>query len=132
MAGAIYQNGYDLRLFDDPKASRVGDILTIRLVERTAATKKEKASTASWLKRRNRRRDRTITRISAAEATLRRRGMDTASIGVEKKNPRARTLYERQGYRVIGDDPGRWSYIDHQGIMREIAEPAWLMEKSLR
>jgi ribosomal protein S18 acetylase RimI-like enzyme len=70
--------------------------------------------------------------ISAAEAALRRRGMDTASIGVEKNNPRARALYERQGYRVIGDDPGRWSYIDHQGITREIAEPAWLMEKSLR
>ena len=69
--------------------------------------------------------------ICAAEGELRRRGMDTASIGVEKKNPRARTLYERRGYRVIGEDPGCWSYIDHQGIKREISEPAWLMEKQL-
>ena len=37
--GAIYQQGYDMRLFDDPKAGRIGDILTIRLVERTAASK---------------------------------------------------------------------------------------------
>lgn len=37
--GAIYQPGHDLRLFDDPKARRVGDVLTIRLVERTAASK---------------------------------------------------------------------------------------------
>jgi ribosomal protein S18 acetylase RimI-like enzyme len=72
------------------------------------------------------------TRIMcAAEDVLRRRGMDTASIGVEKDNPRARVLYERRGYRVIGDDPGRWFFIDHEGKRREVVEPAWLMEKKL-
>jgi ribosomal protein S18 acetylase RimI-like enzyme len=70
--------------------------------------------------------------IQAAEAVLRGRGMDTASIGVEKNNPRARALYERRGYRVIADDPGCWSYIDDQGRTREVREPAWLMEKQLR
>jgi len=70
--------------------------------------------------------------IQAAEEVLRRRGMDTASIGVEKDNPRAHALYERQGYRVIADDPGRWSYIDHQGNKQEISEPAWLMEKKIQ
>jgi ribosomal protein S18 acetylase RimI-like enzyme len=69
--------------------------------------------------------------IRAAEEVLRRRGMDTASIGVEKENPRARALYERQGYRIIADDPGRWSYIDHQGNQQEVSEPAWLMEKKI-
>ena len=69
--------------------------------------------------------------LDAAEAELRRRGMDTASIGVEKDNPRARALYERQGYRVIADDPGRWSYLDHEGNIQEVLEPAWLMEKRL-
>jgi len=44
--GAIYQVGYDLRLFDDPKARRVGDILTIRLIERTAATKSAQTDTS--------------------------------------------------------------------------------------
>ncbi len=67
--------------------------------------------------------------IQAAEYELRRRGMDTASIGVEKDNPRAHALYERHGYRVIADDPGRWHYTDHQGIVQEVTEPAWLMEK---
>jgi ribosomal protein S18 acetylase RimI-like enzyme len=69
--------------------------------------------------------------LCAAEDVLRMRGMDTASIGVEKDNPRARALYERRGYRVITDDPGRWSYIDHEGNRREVVEPAWLMEKKL-
>jgi ribosomal protein S18 acetylase RimI-like enzyme len=69
--------------------------------------------------------------IRAAEEALRRRGMDTVSIGVEKDNPRARALYERNGFRIIADDPGRWSYVDHLGNKQEVVEPAWLMEKHL-
>ncbi|MBN1440780.1 MAG: GNAT family N-acetyltransferase [Anaerolineales bacterium] len=67
--------------------------------------------------------------IRSAEDELRRRGMDAASIGVEKENLRARTLYERHGYRVIAEDPGHWFYNDHEGVLREVVEPAWLMEK---
>jgi flagellar L-ring protein precursor FlgH len=37
--GAIYQSGYDMRLFEDNKAMRVGDVLTIRLQELTQARK---------------------------------------------------------------------------------------------
>lgn len=37
--GAIYQSGREVRLFEDLKARRVGDILTVRLVERTTASK---------------------------------------------------------------------------------------------
>jgi flagellar L-ring protein precursor FlgH len=37
--GAIYQAGYDMRLFEDIKSRRVGDILTVILVEATAAKK---------------------------------------------------------------------------------------------
>jgi ribosomal protein S18 acetylase RimI-like enzyme len=69
--------------------------------------------------------------LLAAENELRRRGMDTASIGVEKDNPRACALYKRQGYRIIADDPGRWSYFDHEGNIQEVLEPAWLMEKRI-
>ncbi len=43
--GAIYQAGYDMRLFDDPKARRVGDVLTVQLVERTAASKSASTGT---------------------------------------------------------------------------------------
>ena len=38
--GAIFQSGYEVALFEDIKARRVGDVLTIRLVERTQASKK--------------------------------------------------------------------------------------------
>lgn len=37
--GAIYQSGFDLRLFEDVKARRVGDVLVVQLVENTDATK---------------------------------------------------------------------------------------------
>ncbi|MEQ8662141.1 MAG: flagellar basal body L-ring protein FlgH [Gammaproteobacteria bacterium] len=38
-SGAIYQAGYDLAFFEDLKARRVGDILTIRLAEANNAQK---------------------------------------------------------------------------------------------
>ena len=44
-SGAVYQEGTDLRLFEDLRARRAGDILTIRLVERTDASKKATTST---------------------------------------------------------------------------------------
>ena len=37
--GSIYQSGYDMRLFEDNKAMRVGDVLTIKLEELTQAKK---------------------------------------------------------------------------------------------
>lgn len=37
--GAIYQSGFGMNLFDDRKAYRVGDIITITLNERTQASK---------------------------------------------------------------------------------------------
>jgi flagellar L-ring protein precursor FlgH len=40
-SGSIYQAGYDMRLFEDNKAMRVGDILTIKFNELTQAQKKD-------------------------------------------------------------------------------------------
>jgi flagellar L-ring protein precursor FlgH len=40
-SGAIYQAGYDMRLFEDHTARRVGDVLTIKLLEQTQAKKKD-------------------------------------------------------------------------------------------
>jgi len=37
--GSIYQAGYDMRLFENQSALRVGDILTVKLQERTQAQK---------------------------------------------------------------------------------------------
>jgi len=44
-SGAIYAAGRDIRLFEDRKANRVGDILTVRLVEQTDASKSSQTST---------------------------------------------------------------------------------------
>lgn len=38
-SGSLYQAGYDVRLFEDHTARRIGDILTIKLVEKTDAKK---------------------------------------------------------------------------------------------
>ncbi|MCW9058353.1 MAG: flagellar basal body L-ring protein FlgH [Gammaproteobacteria bacterium] len=43
--GSIYQSGYEVRLFEDNKARRVGDVLTITLQERTQASKSASTET---------------------------------------------------------------------------------------
>ncbi len=45
-SGSIYRSGTDVRLFEDLKANRVGDILTVRLVEQTNASKNSATSTS--------------------------------------------------------------------------------------
>ncbi len=44
--GSIFQANHDVALFENPVAGRVGDILTIRLVENTAASKSANTTTA--------------------------------------------------------------------------------------
>lgn len=43
--GAIYQAGYEQRLFEDIKARRIGDILIVTFDEKTAATKNAQTNT---------------------------------------------------------------------------------------
>ena len=43
--GAIYKSGYEITLFEDRKATRVGDILTVLLSERANASKKANTKT---------------------------------------------------------------------------------------
>lgn len=45
-SGSIFQTGAEVRLFEDLKAGRVGDILTVRLVEQTAATTTSNTTTS--------------------------------------------------------------------------------------
>jgi flagellar L-ring protein precursor FlgH len=45
-SGSIYQSGYDTRLFEDQTAKRVGDILTITLLEKTQAKKADDLNTS--------------------------------------------------------------------------------------
>lgn len=70
--------------------------------------------------------------MAEAEALLLSRRYDTTSIAAAKENTGARRLYERLGYRVVMEDTGRWSYVDHEGVTRHVHEPCWIMEKRLR
>lgn len=70
--------------------------------------------------------------IQEAEALMVDRGFQWATIAVAKDNHNARQLYERLGYRIFKDDPGRWSFMDHHGQVRQINDPCWLLEKTCR
>ena len=65
------------------------------------------------------------------EEDLWKRGFRQVTLNVGKDNPDARRFYDRLDYDIIGDDPGRWSYIDDKGKRRDMHEPAWRMMKNL-
>ena len=69
--------------------------------------------------------------IREAEVLTAEQGFGWATIAAAKDNPRARRLYERLGYRVVGDDEGKWSYLDHENRMRYVHEPCWVLEKRI-
>ncbi len=69
--------------------------------------------------------------IQAAEEELRARGFQRAVLAVSQANEGARRLYERLGYRLFAEDPGRWSYVDDQGRKRHVDEPAFVLDKRL-
>lgn len=69
--------------------------------------------------------------VRAAEQRLRDSGYRSATIAVAKDNEGALRLYSRLGYRIFGEDAGRWSYVDHVGKTCFVEEPCWLMEKLL-
>lgn len=69
--------------------------------------------------------------MRTAEVDLVKRGFRSVTLNVSRENEGARRLYERLGYRVVGGDPGRWSYIDEKGIRHDVVEPAWRMAKIL-
>lgn len=70
--------------------------------------------------------------IADAEQRLLAQGFTWATIAVAKDNPAAQRLYERLGYVRFAEDPGRWTYVDHRGTLRQVDEPCWILEKSLR
>lgn len=70
--------------------------------------------------------------IAHAEGIAEERYCTITSIAAAKNNPRARQLYEREGYRVNGEDDGRWSYTDDRGRTCYVHEPCWILEKTVR
>ncbi len=69
--------------------------------------------------------------LEEAESIALTYGYHAATIAAAKDNPRARSLYERHGYQLIGEDAGIWSYIDHENKTRHVHEPCWVLEKRL-
>ncbi|OGO16039.1 MAG: hypothetical protein A2Z14_03570 [Chloroflexi bacterium RBG_16_48_8] len=67
--------------------------------------------------------------IERAEEILLERAFRRVLIGVVKENLDARRLYERYGYQVIAEDPGEWSFIDHENQIQRVVEPTYIMEK---
>jgi ribosomal protein S18 acetylase RimI-like enzyme len=69
--------------------------------------------------------------LQEAEDRCRSRGLKRLLISVAKSNRPARRLYERFGFEHVDDDPGRWSYVDHEGQTRKVVEPSLVFEKQL-
>jgi ribosomal protein S18 acetylase RimI-like enzyme len=69
--------------------------------------------------------------LKIAENDLLQRKFSLATLNVGQDNHDALRFYERHGYRVVTEDPGRWSYVDELGLRHEVHEPAWRMEKRL-
>ena len=61
--------------------------------------------------------------LAASEAVIAGRGYNEVSLAVSIDNPRARALYERVGYVLVGE-PYRddWSYADAAGQTRRVRE----------
>ena len=66
-----------------------------------------------------------------AENDLVQRGYSYATLNVGKHNHKGRRFYERLGYKVVGQESGKCTYIDHLGKQRHVHEPSWRMHKQL-
>jgi ribosomal protein S18 acetylase RimI-like enzyme len=67
--------------------------------------------------------------IARAEDILLERDFRRVLIGVAKNNDGARRMYERHGYSIIAEDPGEWSFVDHENQIQRVVEPTYIMEK---
>jgi ribosomal protein S18 acetylase RimI-like enzyme len=69
--------------------------------------------------------------MEGAEARIVRRGLHTARINVEHENARARALYERLGYKSIGNSVESWERADTSGALSVYRAEVALMRKRL-
>ena len=69
--------------------------------------------------------------IKTAENMILEKGFKLMTIAVAKENHGALRLYERLNYRKFAEDSGRWTYTDHLGVIQQMNEPCWILEKNL-
>ncbi len=85
--GAIYQSGHDVPLFENAVAHRVGDVLTITLVEKTDATKSAITTTKKS----------TNGRHGGADAARRRRLTDRTARNMLNNSLNDATSFDGEG-----------------------------------
>jgi ribosomal protein S18 acetylase RimI-like enzyme len=68
--------------------------------------------------------------LRAAEDEIRARGLSYSSLTVGKANPDAARLYERSGYRRIGEGRSE-GLTTPDGVVVHHPEPVWMMQKHL-
>lgn len=69
--------------------------------------------------------------LRKAEAVLMSRAFERAVIAVARDNEGAQRLYDEHGYQWFAADSGEWSYVDQNGDLRSVREPAYLYHKDL-
>jgi len=69
--------------------------------------------------------------ILKAEGLLKERGYRQAVISVAKSNDAAMRLYQSLGFKAFREDPGRWSFLDHNNQIQHVFEPAYILRKAL-
>ena len=62
---------------------------------------------------------------------MRKQGLKTAQLAVNKENQPALALYRKLGYIIVGEDTESWGYTDPDGTYHLIEEDEWKMQKSL-
>jgi GNAT superfamily N-acetyltransferase len=66
-----------------------------------------------------------------AERRVLARGFETAELGVELENHRARALYETLGYCFQGEEPSSWETIDPSGVRSIYRTTIAILRKAL-
>lgn len=69
--------------------------------------------------------------MQTVEMDLVERGYKEITLNVTLTNTGALRLYLELGYKVIGKDPGCWSYYDENNVLQEVEEPGWRLLKVL-
>ncbi len=69
--------------------------------------------------------------LTVLEKYLKGRRFARLTLNVARDNPDAIRLYKRSNFQIVADEPGIWSYRDHQGKLQTVEEPSWRMEKIL-
>lgn len=94
--GSIYQTNHDVALFENPVAHRVGDIVTIRLVESTAASKSSSTNT-----KKSTGVDIGVSSLLGQAVTL--RGNNALSAGIDNSSDFSGEGNSQQSNKLAGD-----------------------------